>query len=56
MIFIKKTQQGIVSPVKDSIKDMSNNIEGLQYGLTHPFNNCKTWLDNLDFEKNEWKK
>ena len=52
----KIPQQGIVSPVKDSIKDMSNNIEGLQYGLTHPFNNCRTWLNNLDYENNKWKK
>ena len=52
----KIPQQGLIKPFQDSFKDMSNNIEGLQYGLTHPFNNCRTWLNNLDYENNKWKK
>lgn len=52
----KIPQQGFIKPIQDSIKDMSNNIEGLQYGLTHPFNDCRKWLNNLDIKNNIWKK
>ncbi len=41
---------------KDSYKDMENNFEGLHYGLTNSEEDCKTWLRDLDMEKNIWKK
>ena len=42
--------------LEDSKKDMSNNMEGLIYGLTNPDKSCRTWLNDLDYEKNKWKK
>ena len=42
--------------LQDSLKDMNNNYEGLNWGLRHPDEDCRTWLKDLDFRKNEWKK
>ncbi len=40
----------------DSKKDMANNLEGIQYGLNNPNGNCRKWLNNLDYRKNQWRK
>lgn len=40
----------------DSYKDMGNNIEGLDYGLTNPDKSCRIWLKDLDYGENKWKK
>ena len=40
----------------DFWKDINNDYEGLNYGLTHPNADCRIWLKDLDYENNEWKK
>jgi len=40
----------------DSIKDMNNNIEGLNFGLNNSKKSCRDWLRNLDIKTNSWKK
>ena len=52
----KAPKKGINSAWNDTIKDMKNNMEGLQYGLTHPHDSCRTWLKDLDYGVNKWKK
>ena len=42
--------------LSDSYKDMQNNIEAVLRGLTHPDENAKTWLNDLDTNTNTWKK
>ena len=39
----------------DSYKDMKNNVEGFYYGVTHPEQDCREWLDDLDIKTNTWK-
>lgn len=38
----------------DSVKDMTNNIEGIQYGLNNPQKSCRQWLNDLDYRNNRW--
>lgn len=52
----KTPKKGIKNAFKDSIKDMKNNIEGLEYGLTNPDLSCRVWLNDLDYGTNTWKK
>lgn len=40
----------------DSYKDMGNNIEGIDYGLTNPDKSCRIWLKDLDYGANKWKR
>lgn len=40
----------------DSLKDMKNNFEGLNYGINNPNGDCRKWLTDLDYEKNEWRR
>lgn len=40
---------------EDTRKDWKNNIEALNYGLHHPDNDCRLWLENLDYKNNKWK-
>ena len=42
--------------LKDSLKDMRNNIEGLKWGYTHPDEDPHEWLAELDLETNTFKK
>jgi hypothetical protein len=41
--------------LSDSKKDMSNNIEGLNYGLNNPDKDCRVWLKDLDRKTNTWR-
>lgn len=40
----------------DSAKDMRNNLEGIQYGLSNPQKNCRQWLNDLDYRNNKWRR
>lgn len=42
--------------LSDSWKDIKNNYQALNYGLTHPDENCRIWLNNLDYKNNKWIK
>lgn len=42
--------------LKDSGKDIVNNFESSAWGLTNPNGNCIMWLNDLDVDKNQWKK
>lgn len=46
----------LLDALKDSYKDMGNNIEGIDYGLTNPDKSCRIWLKDLDYGANKWKK
>lgn len=46
---------GFIEAVKDSAKDMGNNIGGSFLGLPISKKNCKLLLENLDWETNTWK-
>lgn len=48
-------ETSFINALKDSYKDMGNNIEGLYWGLTNPNGNCKIWLEDLDMGSNTWK-
>ena len=59
-IFCKSTgwcdnETTLLDALKDSYKDMGNNIEGLYWGLTNPNGNCKIWLEDLDIGSKTWK-
>lgn len=41
--------------LKDSKKDMKNNIEGIVYGLTNPDKSCRIWLKDLNYGDNTWR-
>ena len=42
--------------LQDSWKDMRNNWEGLNWGLNNPDENCRIWLNDLDYQTNRWRK
>ena len=46
---------GFKEALKDSKKDMNNNVEGVIYGLTNPEKECRIWLMDLDKGTNTWK-
>ena len=54
----KKTRQGkpLAKTLLDSIKDLKNNYEALDWGLTHPQENSRIWLKDLDINSNTWRK
>ncbi|MBP5399724.1 MAG: hypothetical protein J6Y53_04840 [Alphaproteobacteria bacterium] len=59
-IFCKSTgfcdkKDTLINAIKDSWKDMENNVEGLYHGLTDPNTDCKIWLNDLDYRTNTWK-
>ena len=45
-----------IKNLRDSIKDILNNDEGLNLGLQNPEKDCKILLQDLDWETNTWKK
>lgn len=56
---LKKTAKGnntFSVNLKDSKKDMENNIEGLIWGLQNPSGDCRIWLKDLDMKTNTWRK
>lgn len=42
--------------ILDSIKDTKNNLEGIRFGLQNPNLDGGTWLNDLDYKTNTWKK
>lgn len=42
--------------LRDSLKDLRNNEEGINLGLQNPEKDCKILLQDLDWETNTWKK
>ena len=52
----KIPQNGFNASWNDSMKDMKNNFEGLNYGFNNPNASCEGWLENLDYKNNIWKK
>ena len=42
--------------LKESMKDLRNNDEGINLGLQNPEISCKILLQDLDWETNTWKK
>lgn len=46
---------GFKKAIEDSKKDMSNNMEGITFGLTNPEKSCRIWLENLDYKNNKWR-
>lgn len=55
---VRKISKGkpVIETIKDSGKDIKNNLEGLNYGLHNPNKNCRIWLNDLDIKTNTWKK
>ena len=41
--------------LSDTLKDMENNFEGLSYGLNNPDRDCREWLKDLDYRRNQWR-
>ena len=41
--------------LSDTLKDMKNNFEGLSYGLNNPDRDCREWLKDLDYKRNQWR-
>lgn len=39
----------------DSVKDMENNIEALNWGLQNPDGSCIMWLKDFDYSNNKWR-
>ncbi|MBQ7632800.1 MAG: hypothetical protein IJS88_01635 [Alphaproteobacteria bacterium] len=46
----------VKATLKDSLKDMRNNMEGLKWGYTHRDQDPHEWLAELDLETNTFKK
>lgn len=42
--------------LSDSYKDMQNNVEAVFRGLTHPNEDARIWLKDLNINTNTWKK
>ena len=54
---VRKTPSiGLSDTWKDSVKDMRNNFEGLNYGFLNADSSCREWLQNLDYKNNQWRK
>lgn len=52
----RKTQKiGFTNAWNDSVKDMRNNFEGLNYGFLNSDSSCREWLQNLDYKNNKWR-
>lgn len=45
----------IKETLKDSYKDMKNNLDGLKWGLQHPNQDPHEWLAELDLDSNTFK-
>ena len=56
--FIKKTARGdpIFDTIKDNLKDIGNNWQGIVYGVMNPDKDCKVWLEDLDWRNNKFIK
>ena len=52
----KIPKKGIKEALKDSVKDLKNNAEGLYYGLTNPEQSCRIWLKDLNYGENKWER
>ena len=50
----KKTS--FIDAIKDSAKDMGNNVDGLFLGLPTSKKDCKLLLEGLNWETNTWEK
>lgn len=51
----KTPKIGFTNAWNDSVKDMRNNFEGLNYGFLNSDSSCREWLQNLDYKNNKWR-
>ena len=45
-----------INDIRDSIKDIKNNADGIRLGLQNPDIDCRILLKDFDYRSNQWKK